>query len=183
MPADWSPFELSQCPVVAAAAKSHGCGVLRPWSLQLSASCDFHEANLRNRELKNIDHHHPGSKKRKSSEGNSGSIQPYGRYGNAGKTSDSTSTIATLWPVKAISEKRATSVEVDTSISFAKSLAIAISLRPVKRKTLRFLQRNGCDIDPAASSRPPPGQRSHSRYCVAGGVRRVVLLLSGCFLL
>ena len=38
-------------------------------------------------------------------------------------------------------------------------------------------------IDPAASSRPPPGQRSHSSYCVEGVVRNVVLLLSGLFLL
>ena len=35
------------------------------------------------RELKNIYHHHPESKKRKSSDGNSGSIHPYGGYGNA----------------------------------------------------------------------------------------------------
>ena len=68
-------------------------------------------------ELKDIYHHHPESKKRKSSEGNSGSIHPYGRYGNAGKTSKSISTIAILWPVKAIFEKRAATVEVDTSIS------------------------------------------------------------------
>ena len=45
------------------------------------------------------------SKKRKSSEGNSGSIHPYGRYGNAGKTSKTISTIAILWPVKAIFEE------------------------------------------------------------------------------
>ena len=67
-------------------------------------------------ELKNI-YHHPESKKRKSSEGNSGSIHPYGRYGNAGKTSTTTSTIAILWPVKAIFEKRAATVEVDTFTS------------------------------------------------------------------
>ena len=74
--------------------------------------------NYRSRELKNIyHHHHPESKKRKSSEGNSGSIQPYGRYGNAGKTSKTISTIAILWPVKAIFEKRAATVEVDTFIS------------------------------------------------------------------
>ena len=70
------------------------------------------------RELKNIyHHHHPESKKRKSPEGNSGSIQPYGRYGNAGKTNKSMSTIAILWPVKAIFEKSAATVEVDTFIS------------------------------------------------------------------
>ena len=40
------------------------------------------------RTLKNIyHHHHTESKKRTASEGNSGSIQTYGRYGNAGKTS------------------------------------------------------------------------------------------------
>ena len=43
----------------------------------------------------------------------SGVIDPYGRYGNAGKT---ISTIAILWPVKAIFEKRAATVEVDTFI-------------------------------------------------------------------
>ena len=43
-------------------------------------------------------------------------MQPYGRYGNAGKTSKTISTIAILWPVKAIFEKRAATVEVDTFI-------------------------------------------------------------------
>ena len=65
----------------------------------------------------NIDHHHPESKKRTSSEGNSCSIHPCGRYGNAGKTSKTISTIAILWPVKAIFEKRAAMVEVDAFIS------------------------------------------------------------------
>ena len=69
------------------------------------------------RELKNICHHHPDSKKGKSSEENSGSLHPYGRYGNAVKTGKTISTIAILWPVKAIFEKRAATVEVDTFIS------------------------------------------------------------------
>ena len=69
-----------------------------------------------NRELKNIYHHHPESKKRKSCEGNSGPFHPYGRYGNAGKTSKTMSTIAIIWPVKAIFEKRAATVEVDAFI-------------------------------------------------------------------
>ena len=77
------------------------------------SSCE----SLYNRGLQNIYHHHPESKKRKSSEGNSGSIHPYGRYGNAGKTSKTISTIAILWPVKAIFEKRAATVEVDNFIS------------------------------------------------------------------
>ena len=80
----------------------------------------LHQVDLpetESRELKNIDHHHPESKKRKSSEGNSGSIRPYGRYENAGKPSKTISTIAILWPVKAIVEKRAATVEVDTFIS------------------------------------------------------------------
>ena len=68
-------------------------------------------------ELKNIYHHRQEGKKRKSSERNSDSIHPYGRYGNAGKTSKTISTIAILWPVKAIFEKRAATVEVDTFIS------------------------------------------------------------------
>ena len=62
-------------------------------------------------------HHHPESKKRNSSEANSGSIHPYGRYGNAVKTRKTMSTIEILWPVKAIFEKRAATVEVDTLIS------------------------------------------------------------------
>ena len=68
-------------------------------------------------ELRNIYHHHPESKKRKSSEANSGSIHPYGRYGNAVKTRKAISTIAILWPVKTIFEKRATTVEVDSFVS------------------------------------------------------------------
>ena len=69
-------------------------------------------------ELRNIyHHHHPESKKRKSSEANSGSIHPYGRYGNAVKTRKTISTIAVLWPVKAIFEKRAATVEVDSFVS------------------------------------------------------------------
>ena len=69
------------------------------------------------RELRDIYHHHPESKKRKSSERISGAIDPYGRYGNAWKTSKTVSTIAILWPVKAIFEKRAAMVEVDAFIS------------------------------------------------------------------
>ena len=65
---------------------------------------------------KNIYHHHPESKKRKSSKANSGSIHPYGRHGNAVKTRKTLSIIAILWPVKAIFEKRAATVEVDTFI-------------------------------------------------------------------
>ena len=68
-------------------------------------------------ELRNIYHHHPESKKRKSSEENSGFIHPYGRYGNAVKTRKTISTIAILWPVEAIFEKRAATVEVDSFIS------------------------------------------------------------------
>ena len=68
-------------------------------------------------ELRNFYHHHPERKKRKSSEANSGSIHPYGRYENAVKTRKTISTIAILWPVKAIFEKRAATAEVDTLIS------------------------------------------------------------------
>ena len=53
-------------------------------------------------ELRNIYHHHPDSKRRKSSEANSGSIHPYGRYENAVKTRKTISTTAILWPVNAI---------------------------------------------------------------------------------
>ena len=68
-------------------------------------------------ELRNIFHHHPESKKRKSSEENSGFIHPYGRYGNVAKTRTTISTIAILWPVKAIFEKMAATVEVDSFVS------------------------------------------------------------------
>ena len=68
-------------------------------------------------ELRNIYHHHPESKKKKSSQENSGFIHPYGRYGNAVKTRKTISTIASLWPVKAIFEKRAATVEVDSFLS------------------------------------------------------------------
>ena len=68
-------------------------------------------------ELRNIYHHHPESKKRKSSEAKSGSIHPYGRYGNAVKTRKTISTIAILWPVQAIFERRAATVEVDSFVS------------------------------------------------------------------
>ena len=63
-----------------------------------------------NWELRNI-YHHPESKKRKSSEANSGFIQPYGRSENAVKTRKAISTIAILWPVKAIFEKRAATAQ------------------------------------------------------------------------
>ena len=48
---------------------------------------------------------------------NSGSIHPYGRHGNAVKTRKTISTIAILWPVKGIFEKRAATVEVDSFVS------------------------------------------------------------------
>ena len=69
------------------------------------------------KELRNIYHHHPENNKRKSSERISGAIDLYGRYGNAGKTSKTISTIAILWPVKAVFEKWAATVEVDIFIS------------------------------------------------------------------
>ena len=83
-------------------------------------------SGVEGREQKNTYHHHPESKKRKASEGNSGSIQPYGRYGNAAKTSKTISTIAIPWPVKAIFEKRAATVEVDTLISPGRVRAVPV---------------------------------------------------------
>ena len=68
-------------------------------------------------ELRNIYHHHPESKNKISSEEKSGFIHPYGRYGNTVKTRKTISTIAILWPVKAIFEKRAATVEVDSFLS------------------------------------------------------------------
>ena len=47
----------------------------------------------------------------------SGAIDPYSRYGNAAKTSKTISTITILWLVKAVFEKRAAAMEVDTLIS------------------------------------------------------------------
>ena len=44
-------------------------------------------------------------------------LHPHGREGDAAKTRKAISTIAILWPVKAILEKRAATVEVDTLIS------------------------------------------------------------------
>ena len=79
------------------------------------------------RELRNIYHHHPESKK--SSDRNSGSSHPYGRYGNAGKTIKTISTIAVLWPVKTIFEKRAGTVEVDTFTFLAVMCGISLSSR------------------------------------------------------
>ena len=84
-------------------------------------------------ERRNIYHHSPESKKRKSSEGNSGSIHPCGRYRNAGKTSKTISTIAILWPLKAIFEKRAPTVEVDTFVSPAARYFAALESAPGKR--------------------------------------------------
>ena len=56
-------------------------------------------------------------KKRKSSDRNPGSILPYySRYGNAGKTSKTTSTVAILWPFKASFEDSAATVEADTFV-------------------------------------------------------------------
>ena len=52
----------------------------------------------------------------------------YGRYGNAGKTSKTISTIALLWPLKAIFEKRAATVEVDTFISPGMNFGFPISM-------------------------------------------------------
>ena len=62
----------------------------------------------------------PREKKRKSSEAKSGSIHPYGRYGDAVKTRKAISTIVILWPVKAIVEKRAATVEVDSFVSLVR---------------------------------------------------------------
>ena len=67
--------------------------------------------SMKDWELTNIyHHHHPERKKRKSSEANCGSIHPYSRYGNAVQTRKTISTIAILWLVKAILEKRAAAV-------------------------------------------------------------------------
>ena len=85
-----------------------------------------HRHRKTGRELRNIYHHHPESKKGKSLEGFSGSIHLYSRHGNAGKTSKTISTIAILWPVKAIFENRAATVEVDTLISPVEDPRVAI---------------------------------------------------------
>ena len=75
--------------------------------------------------MSTIIYHRPESKKRESSEANSGSMHPYGRYGNAVKTRKTISTIAILWLVKAIFEKRTATEEVDTFISPVKAVPAA----------------------------------------------------------
>ena len=90
---------------------------LRPSKASIATS----QSVSQNWELRNIYHHHPESKKRKSSEATSGSIHPYDRYGNAVETRKTISTIAILWPVKAIFEKRAATVEVDSFVSPART--------------------------------------------------------------
>ena len=87
------------------------------WPSLHSETLRYKGQNVKFWELRNIYHHHPESKKRKSSEKNSGFIHPYGRYGNAVTTRKTISTIAILWPVKAIFEKRAGTVEVDSFLS------------------------------------------------------------------
>ena len=58
----------------------------------------------------------PGEQEKRVFRANLWRHRPYGRYGNAGKTSKTISTIGILWPVKAVFEKRAATVEVDTFI-------------------------------------------------------------------
>ena len=58
------------------------------------------------RELRNLYHRHPESKKIISSERISGAIDPCGGYGNAGKSQQTISTMAILWPVKARESRR-----------------------------------------------------------------------------
>ena len=105
---------------------------IRPLMLR---DCDFKKIWIRwscLRELKTIYHHHyPESKKRNSSEGNSGCIHPYGRYGNAGrKTRKTISSKAIPWPVRGIFDKRAATVEVDTFI-----FPVSFSLPKLFRRT------------------------------------------------
>ena len=95
--------------------------------LNCSGASPTHDG--RNWELRNIYHHHPESKKRKSSEAKSGSIHPYSRYGNAVKTRKSISTIAIPCPVKAIFEKRAATVEVDSFVSPEEDQLTSLSRR------------------------------------------------------
>ena len=117
-------------------------------SLSLSLSFFFF-FSLSLWELRNI-YHHPQSKKRKSSETNSGSIHPYGRYGNPVKTRKARSTIAILWLVKAIFEKRAAMVEVDTLIS-PLSLSLFLFFSAEFPCDLTLTKENGCDCDLRAS--------------------------------
>ena len=124
-------------------------------------------------ELRNIYHHHPESKKRKSSEADSGSIHPHGRYGNAGKTRKAISTIAILWPVKAIFEKRAAMVEVDTLISpVRQAKELCVFLYGFIRKVQFRLQFLANDSDSSVSVAGPlkklggpqkgPAERGHA---------------------
>ena len=99
-------------------AKVHITQMLRvpPWGLLVAQNFCVFDLCSPSWELRSIyhHHHHPESKKRHSSEANSGSMHSYGRYGHAVKTRKTISTIAILWLVKAVFEKRAATVGVDT---------------------------------------------------------------------
>ena len=116
------------------------------WDFSAQNTCDLRVACWK---LRNICHHHPENKKRKSSEANSGSIHPSGRYENAVKTRKTISTIAILRPVKAIFEKRAATVEVDSFVSPGMprcnvancDLRFEITIWPFQKQ---LLKRNTC---------------------------------------
>ena len=120
------------------------------------------------RELKDIYHHHPERKKRKSSEGNSDSIHPGGRDGNDGKTSKTMSTIAILWPIKAIFEKRATTVEVDALISpeggFSKGWFWRMFTRNENRNEGTFRCATGTRTGTRVRSHVPPKREPEPGY-------------------
>ena len=80
-PRFWSEKVLQGSPLLQVQRRF---SVATSWHSAIS-DCDFCW-ELHCWELRHIYHHHPESKKEKSSEANSGSIHPYGRYGNAVKT-------------------------------------------------------------------------------------------------
>ena len=127
-----APTSIATCLLVACCEASHS-----RLAAEVSLSCTYsfllsrlpsqptpHSSSILSWELRNIYHHHPESKKRKSSEANSDSIHPCGRYGRAVKNRKAISTTAILWPVKAVFEKRAATVEVDTLISPAQGIPL-----------------------------------------------------------
>ena len=71
-------------------------GISRDWGRETSCALG-RDAIRKVWELRNIYHHHPESKKRKSSEANSGSNHPDGRDENAVKTRKALCTIVILW--------------------------------------------------------------------------------------
>ena len=106
------------------------------------------------RESRTGTHYCPESNKRRSSERNSSPIEPYGRYDHAGKPSDSMSIMAPLWLVKAIFEKRAVTMKVDT--------LYLTSARPLFRPPQNWNQNCAFLFDLCCHTDNPFARRNHA---------------------